>query len=104
MALPVGLLGIYSNHDIHPVLIPIPAPAGCSENVIINGRPAHHVGNAFTPHTIPIIPTPPLHTDVIALGHPTVMCNGAPIAYLGSPTNEGALVLTGSHNVFLGEF
>ena len=104
MAVPVGLLGVYSNHDIHPVIIPNPAPAGCSETVIINGRPAHHVGNTFVPHTIPIIPPPPPHSDVLVVGHPTVMCNGTPIAVLGSATNEGATVLTGSHNVFLGGF
>lgn len=104
MALPIGVLGAYTNHDIHPVVIPNPAPAGVSSNVIVNGRPAHHVGNTFVPHTIPIIPPPPPHSDVLVTGHPTVMCNGTPIAFIGSATNEGAIIVSSSINVFLGEF
>ncbi len=64
MPMLVGLLGAYSNHDIHPVPIPKPAPVGFSANVIINGKPAHHVGNTFIEHTIPMLPPPPLHADV----------------------------------------
>jgi uncharacterized Zn-binding protein involved in type VI secretion len=103
MAIPVGILGVYTNHDIHPVIIPLPAPAGVSSNVIVNGSPAHHVGNTFVPHKIPV-PGAPLHSDILIEGHPTVWCNGKPIAHIGSATNEGALVVSGSLNVFLGEF
>lgn len=106
----VGLLGAYSNHDIHPVPIPKPAPAGVSANVIINGRPAHHVGNTFIEHTIPLFPPPPLHSDVILTGHATVWINGGPAAVVGLSdivalppgAGVGSKVLTGSHSVFLG--
>lgn len=101
MAIPIGVLGVYTNHDIHPVVIPNPAPAGVSENVIVNGRPAHHVGNTFIPHKIPV-PGAPLHSDVLVTGHPTVWCNGSPIAFIGSLTNEGASIVSSSVNVFLG--
>jgi len=109
--IPVGLLGAYSNHDIHPVPVPKPAPAGVSANVYINGRAAHHVGNQFVEHTIPMIPPPPLHSDVIISGHPTVWINGAPAAMqieseivaLPPGIGVGSLILTGSHTVFMGE-
>jgi len=103
MAIPIGVLGVYTNHDIHPVVIPNPAPAGVSSNVVVNGRPAHHVGNTFIPHKIPL-PGAVLHSDVLVTGHPTVWCNGAPIAVIGSVTKEGAVVVSSSINVFLGEF
>ena len=111
MPMLVGLLGAYSNHDIHPVPIPKPAPVGVSANVIINGRAAHHVGNTFIEHTIPLIPPPPLHSDVIISGHSTVWINGGPAAVLAQSEivaappgiGVGSKVLTGSHSVFLGD-
>lgn len=101
MAIPIGVVGAYTNHDIHPVIVPNPAPAGFSANVLVNGLAAHHVGNTFVPHKIPL-PGAPLHSDVLIEGHPRVWCNGAPIAIINSVTNEGASVVSGSVNVFLG--
>jgi uncharacterized Zn-binding protein involved in type VI secretion len=108
---PIGLFGAYCNHDIHPVPVPKPAPAGVSANVIINGLAAHHGGNTFVEHTIPMFPPPPLHADVIISGHPTVWINGAPAAMqieseivaLPPGIGAGSLLLTGSHTVFMGD-
>jgi uncharacterized Zn-binding protein involved in type VI secretion len=105
MVLPIARFAgaTYSNHDIHPPPIPNPAPAGYSSNVFINGLPAHHAGNTTIPHTIPIIPPPPPHPDVLISGHPTVSINGSPAATIGSATNFGALVQGQfSHTVFMG--
>jgi|TARA_B100001094_G_scaffold226252_1_gene220637 uncharacterized Zn-binding protein involved in type VI secretion len=111
MVMLVGLLGSYSNHDSHPVPIPNPAPEGFAANVLINGRPAHHVGNTFIEHTIPTFPPPPIHPDVILTGHATVWIGGGPAAVVGLSdivalppgVGFGSRVLTGSHSVFLGD-
>lgn len=111
MVMAIGLLGTYSNHDIHPVPIPKPAPAGVSATVVINGLPAHHVGNTFIEHTIPMFPPPPIHSDVIISGHSTVYINGAPAAVLAQSEivaappgiGVGSRVLKGSHTVFMGD-
>jgi uncharacterized Zn-binding protein involved in type VI secretion len=106
MALPIARFAglTYSNHDIHPPPIPNPAPAGYSANVFINGLPAHSTGNTCIPHTIPIIPPPPPHPDVLISGHATVRINGGCAATIGSATNFGALVQGQySHTVFMGD-
>ena len=112
-ALPIARFAglTYGNHDIHPVPIPVPTPpspvhppsGGYSSNVFINGLPAHSTGNMCVPHTIPIIPPPPPHPDVLITGHPTVRINGGAAATTGSVTNFGAPVLGQfSHTVFMG--
>ena len=106
MALPIArcALAPYSNHDIHPPPIPNPAPAGRSANVYINGLPALSTGNTTVPHTIPLIPPPPPHPDVLISGHATVRINGGAAATIGSVTNFGARVQSlFSHTVFMGD-
>jgi uncharacterized Zn-binding protein involved in type VI secretion len=36
---------------------------------------------------------------VIIAGFPTIMVNGRPMAYLGSPTSHGGMIISGSENV-----
>lgn len=105
-------VGPYGNHDIHPIPIPVftplspvhPEGAGYSSNVYINGLPAMSTGNMCIPHTIPIIPPPPPHPDMLLTGHATVRINGGAAATIGSATNFGAPVIgSASVTVFMGD-
>ena len=113
MAMPIMRRGVgpYGNHDIHPPPIPVLTPqtpvhppgAGYSSNVYINGLPAMSTGNMCIPHTIPIIPPPPPHADMLLTGHATVRINGGAAATVGSVTNFGAPVIgSASVTVFMG--
>ena len=114
MAMPIMRRGVgpYGNHDIHPIPIPVLTPqtpvhpegAGYSSNVYINGLPAMSTGNMCIPHTIPIIPPPPPHPDMLLTGHATVRINGGAAATIGSVTNFGAPVIaSASVTVFMGD-
>jgi uncharacterized Zn-binding protein involved in type VI secretion len=101
----------YGNHDIHPPPIPVftpqtpvhPPGAGYSSNVYINGLPAMSTGNMCIPHTIPIIPPPPPHADMLLTGHATVRINGGAAATVGSVTDHGApLIGRASVTVLMG--
>lgn len=113
MAMPIMRRGVgpYANHDIHPIPIPTfttpnpvhPPGAGYSSNVYINGLPAMSTGNTCIPHTIPIIPPPPPHPDVLITGHSRVYINGGCAATVGSVTNFGApMIGSASITVFMG--
>jgi len=113
MAMPIFRRGVgpYANHDIHPIPIPTfttlnpvhPPGAGYSSNVYINGLPAMSTGNTCIPHTIPIIPPPPPHPDVLITGHSRVYINGGCAATVGSVTNFGApMIGSASVTVFMG--
>lgn len=113
MAMPIFRRGVgpYANHDIHPIPIPTfttlnpvhPPGAGYSSNVYINGLPAMSTGNTCIPHTIPIIPPPPPHPDVLISGHSRVYINGGCAATVGSVTNFGApMIGSASVTVFMG--
>ena len=113
MAMPIFRRGVgpYANHDIHPIPIPTfttlnpvhPPGAGYSSNVYINGLPAMSTGNTCIPHTIPIIPPPPPHPDVLISGHSRVYINGGCAATVGSVTNFGApMIGSASITVFMG--
>lgn len=113
MAMPIFRRGVgpYANHDIHPIPIPTfttlnpvhPPGAGYSSNVYINGLPAMSTGNTCIPHTIPIIPPPPPHPDVLITGHSRVYINGGCAATIGSVTNFGApMIGSASITVFMG--
>ena len=114
MAMPIMRRGVgpYANHDIHPIPIPTfttkspvhPPGAGYSSNVYINGLPAMSTGNTCIPHTIPIIPPPPPHPDVLITGHSRVYINGGCAATVGSVTNFGApMIGSASVTVFMGD-
>lgn len=103
MATPFGLYtGPWMTHDVHPPPIPLPAPAGFSANVIINGLPVHHAGNTSLPHGIPPAPPNPRHPDIIIdpTCIPNVWVNGRPAARQGTETQFGSKVIVGSQTVF----
>ncbi|MBQ54485.1 MAG: hypothetical protein CMK72_06230 [Pseudomonadaceae bacterium] len=58
-----------------------------SGNVVINGMGSARVGDACGCGA------------VIIAGFPTIMVNGRPMAYLGSPTSHGGMIISGSENV-----
>ena len=71
-------------------------------NVYVNGKPVHRQGDRFVPHTIPMIPPPPPHPDIMGVGsNARVFVNGKLAATLGTPTVQGGLVVVGSHSVFM---
>jgi uncharacterized Zn-binding protein involved in type VI secretion len=92
--------GFYGSHDIHTPVTFTTAGTAFSENVVINGRPVHRLGDKSENHTIPI-PPGTWHPEFIVDGIPSVFVNGRPIARLGSTTTNGASVLLGSHSVYL---
>lgn len=69
-----------TGHGCFPPTGYLAPPVGASPNVIINGLPAHRVGDVTIPHTCS---GADIHSDVIATGDPTVLVNGSPIAILG---------------------
>ena len=58
-----------------------------SGNVVINGMGSARVGDVCGCGA------------VIIAGFPTIMVNGRPMAYLGSPTSHGGMIISGSENV-----
>lgn len=63
-----------------------------SADVFINDRPAHRVGDAWAGNL-----------DVTATGSGTVFVNGQPLARVGDLVSSGAVVSTGSADVFAGD-
>lgn len=78
---------------------PRPNVAG-SSNVIINGRGAHRVGDAWAAHTCPSIPE--THGGSLASGSSTVIVNGKQLGRIGDSVSCGSRVATGSSNVIVG--
>ncbi len=77
-----------------------PTPlAGCSDNVLINGKGAGRVGDAYEPHGCIAHPS---HADKIASGSATVFINGIPAGRKGDSVNLAGSVRAGSDNVFIG--
>lgn len=71
-----------------------------SPNVLVNGRGAHRVGDAWAAHTCPAIPE--THASVQATGSSTVFVNGKALARVGDSIACGSSNATGSSNVFAG--
>jgi len=68
-----------------------------SPNVLINGLPAHKVGDSFTPHTC----GNDVHGDVAAVGSTKVIINGSGAMRLGDTLAPGgALMAEASWTVF----
>jgi len=103
MTIQIGLAGAPLSSHGHQPPTPLPAPAGFSSNVFVNGQPVHHVGNTMIIHPIPgtFPPIPHLPPDVIIEGYTTVLCNGTPLAKFLSKTQHGSMVMQGSRNVFV---
>ncbi len=96
MAAPAARLGdICTGHGCFP---PRPSISG-SPTVLINGLPAHRVGDAWAVHGCPVcVP----HGSVLAAGSPTVFVNGLPLGRIGDAVACGSFVATGSPNVIVG--
>ena len=68
-----------------------------SLNVMINGLPAHKVGDTFVPHTCGT----DVHPDVATVGSTKVIINGTAAMRLGDVLSPGAaLMAEASWNVF----
>lgn len=92
--------GFYTSHDIHTPLFFSEAGTGYSENVVINGLPAHRIGDKSDLHFLPIFPFP-AHYEFIIEGMEGVLINGRPAAPSMAFTGPGGgRVLMGSHSVY----
>ena len=96
MPAPTRLDDVGSGHDCH--FPPSPAIAG-SADVIINGKPAVRVGDAYAPHACPTCPAP-VHPRKLAQGSPTIEINGRPAGRIGDAIDCGGTAQTGSGDVF----
>lgn len=65
-----------------------------SDDVIINGRGAHRVGDAWSIHCS--------HSGVLASGSSSVFINGRAAGRVGDPVSCGSAVATGSEDVIIG--
>jgi len=68
-----------------------------SDNVFINGRPAHRVGDAWAIHCDH---DDDCHGSVLLDGSLAVYVNGRALGRIGDPVACGSRVATGSPNVF----
>ena len=82
-----------SGHDCFP---PRHSVSG-SNNVYINGIPAHRVTDAWEAHTC--ITT---HDSILAQGSSSVFINGLAAGRIGDLVACGSTIATGSDNVFIG--
>jgi len=69
-----------------------------SENVFINGLPAHRVGDHWTTHCC----GPACHDSVASSGSSKVFINGKAAVRIGDEIECGSVVAQGSSNVFFG--
>jgi uncharacterized Zn-binding protein involved in type VI secretion len=94
MGMPACRLGdICTGHGCFP---PRPCISG-SENVLVNGRPQHRVGDAWAAHCCLLC-----HPGALASGSSTVIVNGLGAGRIGDPVSCGSIVMTGSENVIIG--
>lgn len=70
-----------------------------SGNVMINGIPAHRVGDSWETHCDP---TPVCHAGALAAGSGSVSVNGQPLGRIGDAVDCGSAVAAGSPDVFAG--
>tara|TARA_B100000035_G_scaffold7942_1_gene6857 strand:- start:28907 stop:29200 length:294 start_codon:yes stop_codon:yes gene_type:complete len=90
---PMSRLGdITTGHGCYAPSVGVTA----SPNVMVNGLPAHKVGDPFTPHTC----GKDVHSDVAAIGSPKVIINGSPAMRLGDALAPPALMAEASWTVF----
>lgn len=68
-----------------------------SDNVLINSRGIHRVGDSWNAHTCPAIPE--THASTQTSGSTSVFVNGRPLARIGDSIACGSSVATGSNNV-----
>lgn len=70
-----------------------------SDDVFINGIPAHRQGDNWAVHCDP---TPICHGSTLAAGSSSVYVNGKQLGRVGDPVACGSSVASGSNNVFAG--
>lgn len=71
-----------------------------SENVFVNSRGWHRVGDSWAVHCNNI---PECHDGVLSSGSKTVFVNSRQAGRIGDPISCGSSVATGSNNVFCGD-
>lgn len=81
----------------HPPYPPRPNVQG-SPNVMVNGIPAHRVGDFWPPHCGPFT----CHPGTAATGSSSVMVNGMPVCRMGDMVSCGSAMAIGSPNVMAG--
>jgi len=69
-----------------------------SNNVFINGIPAHRQSDSWATHCC----GPSCHASSLAAGSSTVFVNGLELSRIGDPIACGSAVAVGSPNVFAG--
>lgn len=94
MAAAVRLGDLSTGHDCHP---PVTANQG-SDDVFVNGRPLHRVGDTWNPHAC----GGPPHVPVSVEGSSSVFINGKPAVRVGDMSDCGQAAAEGSDNVFIG--
>ncbi|MCB5205522.1 PAAR domain-containing protein [Neorhizobium sp. T786] len=87
---------IGSGHGCH--FPPTVAVEG-SPDVIINGKPAVRVGDAYAAHGCPSCPAP-AHGRALSQGSPTVFINGRAAGRIGDSIDCGGAAASGSGDVF----
>ena len=73
--------------------------ASASPNVLVNGKGAGRVGDAYVSHSCPVHGP---HTGTIASGSSSVFINGQPAGRIGDSVSCGGSVAQGSPNVIVG--
>lgn len=84
-----------TGHDACPPT----ALASASPNVLVNGKGAGRVGDAYLPHSCPVHWS---HTGTIASGSSSVFINGKSAGRIGDSVSCGGAVAQGSPNVIVG--
>ena len=84
-----------TGHDACPPT----ALANASHNVLVNGKGAGRVGDAYVPHSCPVHGP---HAGTIASGSGSVFINGKSAGRIGDNVSCGGAVAQGSPNVIVG--
>lgn len=69
-----------------------------SDNVFVNGKGVHRVGDAWDLHCCGI----PCHSGTAATGSSSVFVNSKPVCRIGDSVDCGSTMAQGSENVFAG--
>lgn len=70
-----------------------------SDNVFVNGKPVHRVGDHWPTHC----DGNSCHDSITIQGSSSVFVNGVPLARVTDALNCGDTILTGSEDVFCGD-
>lgn len=96
MRMPACRLGDFcTGHRCYP---PRPSVEG-SPDVFTNNRPQHRVTDKWGVHCCGLS----CHDSELVSGSKTVLINGLGAARVGDPVACGSKVMTGSHNVIIGD-